>query len=231
MWSVTGISNWEKEKPHFDVLGILHKDVPNNVLKYLINEPDKKSKANYKLAGHIKKEFDYTNIPEFVKNFFTSSISNFSEKLFNDIIFKYSILNKNCQFNLDSLWVNYQKKHEFNPIHNHSGIYSFIVFLKIPYDLKKELRVFDYTNKVTSKGKLLEAEDCNNRTSKLCFIITDRLGDINEHLVSVDKSFEGKMLMFPAKLHHQVYPFYTSNGYRITVSGNINLDVTKIIDD
>ncbi len=225
------MTNWEKEKSHFHNLGVLHKDVPKNVLDYLINEPDKKSKANYQLAGHIKKEFNYTNIPEFIKNFFVLSINDFNSKQVKDLLFKYSILNKNCQFNLDSLWVNYQKKHEFNPLHTHSGIFSFIVFLKIPYDLNKELRVFDYTNKVTSKGKLLEAEDSNNRTSKLTFVVIDRLGDLNEHLVSVDKSFEGKMLMFPAKLPHQVYPFYTSNGYRITVSGNINLDVTKIIDD
>ena len=101
-------------------------------------------------------------------------------------------------------------------------------FRRLPYDLNKELRVFNDTNKMIEKGELIEAQD-NNRTSKLTFVISDRLGDIQEHLIKVDKSFEGKMLMFPAKLNHQVYPFYTSNGYRITVSGNINLDVTKIM--
>ena len=224
------MSNWDTEKSHFDELDILYKDVPKDVLEYLINEPNKKSKANYKLAGHIKREFDYTNIPEFVKNFFVLSINDIEPKKVKDLLFKYTILSKNCQFALDSLWVNYQKKHEFNPLHHHSGLYSFIVFLKIPYDLNKELRVFNDTNKMIEKGELIEAQD-NNRTSKLTFVISDRLGDIQEHLIEVDKSFEGKMLMFPAKLNHQVYPFYTSNGYRITVSGNINLDVTKIMEN
>ena len=224
------MANWEKEKSHFNELGILHKDVPNNVLEYLINEPNKKSRANNNLAGHIKKEFNYTNIPQFIKNFFILSINDFKPKQVTDLLFKYSILNKNCQFDLDSLWINYQKKHEFNPLHHHSGLYSFIVFLKIPYDLNKELRVFDDTNKTTFNGELVEAENNNNRTSKLAFLISDILGDFNEHLIRVDKSFEGKMVMFPAKLQHQVYPFYTSNGYRITVSGNINLDVTKILE-
>ena len=43
-------------------------------------------------------------------------------------------------------------------------------------------------------------------------------------LLAVDKTFEGKMLMFDASQMHYVSPFYTSNDYRITVSGNILLD-------
>ena len=39
--------------------------------------------------------------------------------------------------------------------------------------------------------------------------------------IPVDKSFEGKMIMFPASQYHAVYPFYTSDEERITVSGNL----------
>ena len=39
----------------------------------------------------------------------------------------------------------------------------------------------------------------------------------------VDKTWEGMMLMFPSKLHHSVYPFYTSDEKRISVSGNISI--------
>ena len=35
---------------------------------------------------------------------------------------------------LREMWVNYQKQHEFNPLHYHSGIYSFVVWMKIPTD-------------------------------------------------------------------------------------------------
>ena len=48
------------------------------------------------------------------------------------------------------------------------------------------------------------------------------MGDIFPLELDVDKSFEGQMVMFPSKLQHLVYPFYTSDDYRITVSGNIN---------
>ena len=37
----------------------------------------------------------------------------------------------------------------------------------------------------------------------------------------VDKSFEGKGFMFRSSQAHTVYPFYTSDDYRISISGNI----------
>jgi hypothetical protein len=43
-------------------------------------------------------------------------------------------------------------------------------------------------------------------------------------VVPVDKTFEGKMLFFPATLSHSVNPFYTSDDYRISIAGNIGVD-------
>ena len=39
---------------------------------------------------------------------------------------------------------------------------------------------------------------------------------------SLIKSDEKKIIMFPAGLNHVVYPFYTSDDYRITISGNVH---------
>ena len=33
---------------------------------------------------------------------------------------------------LQSMWVNYQKQTEFNPLHDHGGVYSFVIWMKIP---------------------------------------------------------------------------------------------------
>ena len=38
------------------------------------------------------------------------------------------------------------------------------------------------------------------------------------------KEYEGKMLFFPSKLLHQVYPFYNCDEDRISISGNININ-------
>ena len=123
------------------------------------------------------------------------------------------VLTENRPLVLDTLWVNYQKKYEFNPVHDHAGIFSFIIFVQIPYDLKKE---DDYFPKVINK--------CFS-TSRTEFLITDMLGNISLKTLEVDKSFEGKIVIFPAQLKHQVYPFYTSDNYRITVSGNLRIKV------
>ena len=51
----------------------------------------------------------------------------------------------------------------------------------------------------------------------------ERKSNINP--LPVDKSFEGKMLMFSANQLHEVYPFYTSDDLRVTVSGNFKYKV------
>ncbi len=86
--------------------------------------------------------------------------------------------------------------------------------------LEEELKVFPEMNK--------QGDFNVNSTSKLCFLNTDLLGEPMFDSIPVDKSFEGKMLMFSASQYHAVYPFYTSDEERITVSGNLkfktNLD-------
>ena len=37
----------------------------------------------------------------------------------------------------------------------------------------------------------------------------------------VDKTFEGKMIIFPSWLNHSVSPFYSTDDVRISVAGNI----------
>ena len=41
--------------------------------------------------------------------------------------------------------------------------------------------------------------------------------------IELDRNSAGKMVIFPATLKHSVYPFYTSDDYRISVSGNFTL--------
>ena len=41
------------------------------------------------------------------------------------------------------------------------------------------------------------------------------------NIIQFDKTYEGKGFIFPAFLKHVVYPFYTTDLPRITMSGNI----------
>ena len=53
------------------------------------------------------------------------------------------------------------------------------------------------------------------------FVYTDIWGRISSHSLNLDKSCEGKIAIFPSVLNHIVYPFHTSDNYRISVSGNL----------
>ena len=114
---------------------------------------------------------------------------------------------------LQNFWGNYQYKHEFNPMHNHSGIYSFVVWLKIPYDCKEQ-RKLDFL-KGTGDGAKLAG------TFKFHYL--NQQGKSITTLYDLDKTYEGTMLLFPSWMHHEVHPFYESDEKRISLSGNIDV--------
>jgi hypothetical protein len=105
-------------------------------------------------------------------------------------------------------WINVQKKHEFNPNHIHDGIASYTIWIKIPYDVDTEIQ--------------------NGRhASTFEFSYNSITGSPLNQILKIDKSWEGKMIIFPSTLQHCVYPFYTSDEYRISIAGNILLDTSK----
>ncbi len=206
------MSNFENDKPYLTNFGIGSDDVPKEHIDFLKNNIDKKFKANKKLAGHIKQEYMYKKWPKSFEDWviYACTKNSVVQNHLNNI----SILSKSVPYMLEALWINLQKKYEFNPIHDHTGVLSFIIVLKIPYDLKKEDKVFELTS-----PKPTTQPYC---ASRLSFLKNDTF-NVSKLNVNVDKSYENKILVFPANLNHQVYPFYTSDDYRITASGNIRL--------
>ena len=97
---------------------------------------------------------------------------------------------------LHNLWVNYQKKNEYNPVHVHSGVVSFVIFVDIPYG----------------------PEERNNFYSDGAF-------QLEKEVLPVDSSWNGTLLMFPSTTNHAVYPFRSTDKERTTVSGNIAWNV------
>jgi hypothetical protein len=59
------------------------------------------------------------------------------------------------------------------------------------------------------------------RAGMFSFMYTNVFGEIRESVQAIDSSFEGEIFLFPASFMHQVYPFTTSDDYRISISGNI----------
>ena len=116
------------------------------------------------------------------------------------------------EFEMYSFWVNHMKQHEFNPLHDHSGLYSFVIFMKIPTHWKEQHELpwlKDVPEPQASDfqfvGTWKDNESC---------VITN---------IPLSPEDEGRMLFFPGDLQHQVYPFYGTEEKRITISGNIRL--------
>ena len=157
----------------------------------LLNTQDKVSHSK-SLAGNLIHQYI---APEKIQNHIKKSVPN--------------IVN-NDNLKLDSCWVNFQRKYEFNPNHYHDGDYSFVWWINIPYNLQEELSL----EFVKNSG--------NPSASIFSFTYVDLSGMPNYYSIPLDKKDEGMLVLFPAKLTHNVYPFYTSDEYRISISGNLS---------
>ena len=186
--------------------------VPEDITKKLDEIINKKQteKANHDLVGNIKKEFMIPEGKTVVWPFLHKCIEeNF--KKFNSYYGRISGMHNTKEFHLElhNLWVNYQSKYEFNPVHMHDGLFSFVIWHKIPFTMADE------------KARFPDMKESDIRAGHFCFLVNNELGQIITHTIEADKTWEGKMALFPATLNHQVYPFYTSDEYRISISGNV----------
>ena len=185
----------------------------NKLKSYIKN---KKNNISETLAGNINNSFFIEDKDNwFFNNVLLNLISKYSTEDLKVIV--PSVLTKNCAYTLDSFWVNFQNKYEFNPTHSHTGVFSFVVWVEIPSSYKKE-KELKFAKKSNSP--------CPNTFE---FIYTNILGMVSSERYHLEPEDKGTILLFPAKLLHQVYPFYLSNKKRISISGNIRLDPTKII--
>ena len=111
---------------------------------------------------------------------------------------------KTPEYILSALWINYQKKNEFNPPHDHDGKLSFVIYLGIPEELKKENK--EYKGRSCGPGgiQFIYGEGPRDAVTYMSYFPQER-----------------DMFIFPAWLKHWVSPFH-SDCTRISVSGNIH---------
>ena len=152
------------------------------------------------LAGHLKKELVLPEVKIFsiLNPYFTSYLRVNKEQYNAGYI---------PRLTMESSWVNYMTDGEFNPPHNHGGILSFVLYLKVPDELKKENK--EYIGRSIGPGGIdfridtLRQEADNYRSNHFHF------------------PEEGDIFIFPASLEHWAFPF-KSKVTRISVSGNLH---------
>ena len=195
--------------------GWINVDLDNTEMDFLWKSIENRGKdMKPELAGNIDssyKIFDKDNW--FYNNTLIELCEIYSQK-FKNVGDKLPTQNKHPYY-LDTMWVNYQKQTEFNPVHDHKGVYSFVIWMKIPteYDEQKENPISKNTN--------------SSSISNFCFNYINIIGENQFYYYEMSKKMEGKMVFFPSKLTHIVYPFYNCSDYRISISGNISLDTTR----
>ena len=175
--------------------------------KFILENSNQFKKYNKELAGNLEKEYSTHKSQEILKPYLISLANEFHKHLEENEHYP--------QWDIKDLWINFQKKYEHNPLHNHSGVLSFVLWVQIPYFVKDELSHPNCINSNTPSNSLFE------------FVFTDFMGRIVQNRIEVDKSWEGTMIMFPSSLNHMVSPFYTSDEYRISISGNLIVSSKK----
>ena len=162
--------------------------------------------VNKELAGAIKEEYSIVHSDFILGEFFDYIIEligdyeqSFTTPVSKDS-FTYPLLKMGFapRKSLISTWINFQKKNEYNPPHSHFGAYSFVIWLSLPYDTKEEKKLYksstDFNFQFIQDGKIQQCP--------------------------LDSS-EGDIILFPADLWHSVQPFFLSDEFRVSISGNI----------
>ena len=155
-----------------------------------------------RLAGQIEKETGYSDkskqklIPILSQYFgvYDQAYQKYTQKPYD----------KRPEYVMSALWINYQKANEFNPPHDHDGKLSFVIYLKIPDELKKENA--EYKGKSCGPGGIQ-------------FLYGDGPRDSITYMSYFPEELD--MFIFPAWLKHWVSP-YKSDCTRISVSGNVH---------
>ena len=201
-----------QQHPHMPWLDMRLSEVAMNYLRNVIDNPVvSKTDNSSPLAGNISKSVFIQDKDNW---FYENVLREMSEFLYlkewnnhYDIVVTKS--KPSPKFTLDELWVNYQKQYEFNPPHFHAGMFSFVVFLKIPTHWKEQ-----HALPWSANSNMPLASDFS-------FLLGREQGRVQEISIPLSPEDEGRMLFFPAWLTHQVFPFYGTEEERITMSGNI----------
>ena len=196
------------KKNVLEEIGYISDTIPSNVYEDLLIASDvdnntTKRKYSDRLAGQIEEQYYIKdNLPSSFKQY----IKLLSGEYFN--LFPLERMGREMDMEIFDMWLNVQKKHEYNPMHNHYGDLSFVIWIKIPYKLKDE---FDMSNSKSSRHPW---------NSLFTFITMNR----GMSPLFVDSEYEGKIILFKSSLLHQVFPFYSSEESRVSLAGNIKIN-------
>lgn len=205
-------------------IGLCQSTVPPNVFNTLKQEVDELYDTNfangkphnYILAGHIEHEYLIEKSIPVLETYIQSIMPSYVELMrLNQV---QQLPTRGTYFlpnygDKSSVWVNFQQKYEYNPIHIHNDcLVSFVIYLNIPYNLEEESRLRSSRSGTAPVLPNITFIYPHSQTS----------GSVSFRSFELSSNDVGTIFLFPSSLAHYVTPFYTTDEYRITVAGNIN---------
>jgi len=199
---------------------IFQTEVDSNFTKELIKEGRKLTKEeddwNPRLAGNLKYGRSYHYKEGYLLKV-EPYLKSYVERFFNGIYAQWGQENKMVEkllsiqhdrrqqrqgkLRLDTFWINFSQKHDFNPPHTHTGILSFVIFCQVPEE------IFE-----------VQADSNTQRAGEIHFQYGEPISKLQGCEYPI-KPYENLMFIFPAELRHFV-PAYWVDAERISVSGN-----------
>ena len=201
------------------VSGFLQLKLQQELIDYLWKIIDIAKKKNKNYKGYLVGNISQSLLLDDIDSFFYKSVCIPLVKIYRendphkkDPVMRNTLLGPNTQLVLDTLWVNYQYQTEFNPYHDHDSVYSFAIWMKIPYSWEEQ----------KNSPKFSDMREINRKVGNFEFEYMDTLGSIRQYAYQLSPKDEGTMLFFPARLRHCVYPFFETEEPRISIAGNLS---------
>ena len=158
----------------------------------------------------INNKFDLKRSRDIVANIVAGHISRYNQE--NNWPNGLNVLGEARPLKLYNLWVNFMSKGQYEPIHDHGGVMSFVIWLRVPYTIASEAAARPYVPPQFNTSGCFGLHSINS------------MGRIQHTVLPVDKSWENVLCLFPAQMHHSVFPFYSSDEVRVSIAGNFFFD-------
>ena len=177
---------------------------PKHIQERLLIDGKKELKSyNNNLAGHLKDQFVYNK--DTMMWFYKETKMIWDAYRTGHCNF-HNIEQSKLELDAHNIWINFMKPGDFNPLHTHSGDFSFVIFLETPKGLKKEQKEYEGSGSLPGSLMFEFTQNARPKWATTGVSVIPEVGD---------------MYIFPAMLRHWVCPF-KSKGTRISVSGNLS---------
>ena len=206
-WHSTLVST-SMQSVQFPNLGYVRSTVEpgqiTQLLRWVDSIDEDTAKMDHSHVGVVEREYEITD--QSAKEELSNVLGPMVQQYCTDMHFSV----EQRPMGLTTAWCNLQQSGEYFAAHTHNGVFSFALWLEVPFTQADERAWRE------ARGK------SGRETASFQFHYTDALGRITPNVLEVDRSWEREIVVFPGEMMHSVTPYYSTDARRVVVSGNID---------